>query len=131
MDCGTACSYDIAMRLVGDPDAEFWLDQIGGEPGDFQWDAGNRPKLTKHHVDQDDVESMFHSPIVFAGRIAEPAHDEPRWLVLGQSKRGRKLALIVTRRGELLRPVSCRPMRRNERKVYEEASSQKGKGGPS
>ena len=37
------------------------------------------------------------------------------------SERGRKLALIFTRRGERLRPVSCRPMRRNERKVYEEA----------
>ena len=33
----------------------------------------------------------------------------------------RLLALIFTRRGEQLRPISCRPMRRNERTLYEEA----------
>jgi len=69
---------------------------------------------------------MFRSPIVFAGRVTEPAHDEPRCLVLGESERGRKLALIFSRRRERLRPISCRPMRRNERKVYDEAIRQQG-----
>jgi hypothetical protein len=119
------------MRLVEDPAAASWLDQLGGEAEDFEWDAGNRAKLEKHQVNQDDVVSMFRSPIVFAGRIIEPAHDESRWLVLGKSERGRKLTLILTRRGERLRPVSCRPMRRNERKVYEEAIREKGKVGSS
>ena len=131
MDCASGDSYAIAMRLVEDPAAASWLDQVGGEGEDFEWDVGNRAKLEKHQVDQDDVMSMFRSPIVFAGRIIEPAHVEPRWLVLGKSERGRKLALILTRRGERLRPVSCRPMRRNERKVYEEANREKDKVGSS
>ena len=92
---------------------------------------GNRPKLEKHQVDEDDVVSMFRSPIVLAGRIIEPAHDEPRWLVLGKSERGQKLALVLTRRGNRVRPVSCRPMRRNERKVYEEAIREKDEIGSS
>ena len=50
-----------------------------------------------------------------------PAHDEDRWLLLGQEPHGCRLALIFTRRGERLRPISCRPMRANERKVYETA----------
>jgi uncharacterized DUF497 family protein len=29
--------------------------------------------------------------------------------------------LVFTRRGDRLRPISCRPMRRTERQVYEEA----------
>jgi uncharacterized DUF497 family protein len=82
-------------------------------------------------VNEDEVASLFRSPIVFAGRIIEPAHDEPRWLVLGKSARGRKLALILTRRGERLRPVSCRSMRPNERKVYEEATREKDEDGGS
>lgn len=114
------------MRLVDDPDAGSWLDQLAGEAGDFEWDTGNRPKLDKHGLDQEDLESMLCSPIAFAGRIIEPAYAEPRWLVLGESERGRKLALIFTRRGERLRPVSCRPMRRNERKVYDETIREKG-----
>lgn len=108
-----------------------WLDQLRGEAQDFDWDAGNRRKLEKHQVDEDDVVSMFRSPIVFAGRIIEPAHDEPRWLVLGTSEEGRRLTLVLTRRGDRLRPVSCRPMRRTERKVYEEAISKKDKVGSS
>jgi len=119
------------MTLVDDPGAASWIDQLGGEAEDFEWDMGNRPKLTKHRVDQDDVESMFRSQILLAGRIIEPAHDEPRWLVLGTSEGGRKLELILTRRRERLRPVSCRPMRRHERKVYEEAIREKDEVGSS
>ena len=109
------------MRLIEDGEAARWLEQLRGGPEDFEWDAGNCSKNRKHGVEPQDVEAMFGSPIVFAGRIVEPAHDEPRWLVLGASRRGRRLALILTRRRDRLRPVSCRPMRRNERRVYGEA----------
>jgi uncharacterized DUF497 family protein len=117
------------MQLVEDPDTAYWLDGLEGEAQNFEWDAGNRTKLQKHGVKQEDVESMFQSPIVFAGRVVEPAHDEPRWLVLGRNVRSRKLALLFTRRGERVRPISCRAMRRNEREVYEEAIREEGQGG--
>jgi uncharacterized protein len=113
------------MRLVDDLEAASWLDQLSGVPEDFEWDAGNRTKHRKHGVEPEDVESMFRSPLVFAGRITEPIHNEPRWLVLGQNARGRRLALVLTRRDDRLRPVSCRSMRRNERGVYEEAIREK------
>jgi len=61
---------------------------------------------------------MLRHPALFAGRIAEPAHEEARWLLLGIDDGGRALALVFTRRGRRLRPVSCRPMRRNERRLY-------------
>jgi uncharacterized DUF497 family protein len=35
----------------------------------------------------------------------------------------RRLALIFTRRSDQLRPISCRPMRRNERRLYDEAKA--------
>ena len=63
----------------------------------------------------------FATRSCFAGRIIEPTHDERRWLLLGQDDRGRTLALIFTRRRDRLRPVSCRPMRRKEKKLYEKA----------
>jgi uncharacterized DUF497 family protein len=88
---------------------------------DFDWDAGNRTKQRKHRVRPADIEGMFRTRTVFLGRIVEPAHDEDRWLLLGQEPGGRRLALIFTRRGEQLRPISCRSMRANEGKVYEKA----------
>jgi uncharacterized DUF497 family protein len=42
-----------------------------------------------------------------------------------------RMARFLTRRGERLRPVSCRPMRRHERKVYEEAIREKDEVGSS
>jgi uncharacterized DUF497 family protein len=114
----------MAMRLAADPEAAVWLDRLRDEPETFDWDRGNRAKLGKHDVTPEEVESILASPSVFAGRVVEPAHDESRWLLLGQSANGRHLTLIFTRRGDRLRTISCRPMRRNERRVYEEAISE-------
>ena len=109
------------MRLEADAGAVRWLEGLEGRPDDFDWDAGNRTKILKHEVNLADVEALLAHPILFAGRIVEPAHEEPRWLLLGIDESGRHLALIFTRRGIRLRPISCRPMRRNERRMYEEA----------
>src|SRR5256885_16954446 len=66
------------------------------------------------------------------GRIAAPAHRLPRRpyrrtrarrTAMAAARAGRRLALIFTRRGTKLRPISCRPMRRNERRLYDEAKA--------
>jgi len=119
-------SYVIAMRLADDPGMARWVEGLAGASEDFEWDAGNRTKNAKHGVVAGEVESLLAAPVLFAGQVVEPAHDEPRWLLLGQTLTGRRLALIFTRRGDRLRPISCRPMRRKEREVYEEAVGNEG-----
>ena len=114
-------SYTIAMRFVDDPEIAAWLEALEGIWQDFDWDAGNRTKNRKHGVDTEDVEALLGQPVLLAGRIVQPEQNEPRWLLLGRDDKGRRLALVFTRRGGLLRPISCRPMRRIERQVYEEA----------
>ncbi len=107
--------------MVGDPAIGAWVDGLPAESASFDWDTGNRTKNRKHSVEADDVEATLEHPALFEGRIVEPVHEEPRWLLLGQDNSGRRLALIFTRRGDRLRPVSCRSMRSGERKRYEEA----------
>lgn len=107
------------MHFVEDPEAARWLEALEGKASDFDWNAGNQTKNRKHGVQAEDIESIFEKPIVFAGRIVEPEHAERRWLLLGQDANRRFLALVFTRRGNLLRPISCRAMRRGERKFYE------------
>jgi len=99
---------------------------LAGTSEDFEWDNGNRAKNAKHGVAVGDVESLLAAPVLFAGKIVEPAHNELRWLLLGHTPTGRLLALVFTRRGDRLRPISCRPMRRKEREVYEEAIGSEG-----
>lgn len=119
------------MKLAHDGSLDEWLAGIAGAAGQLDWDAGNRAKNRKHGVESSEVDSLFHRTAFLAGRIVEPAHDEPRWLLLGETDAGRRLALIFTRRGDQLRPISCRAMRRNERRLYDEAklegSSEEGR----
>jgi uncharacterized DUF497 family protein len=68
------------------------------------------------------VESILDGAVLFAGRIVEPAHDEPRYLLLGITSGGRHSALIFTRRGDRLRPISCRAMRKREKETYDAAT---------
>jgi len=112
------------MRLEDDPETASWLARLTGDMEDFDWDEGNQTKHAKHGVAPDEIEAMLRHPVLFAGRIVEPSHTEPRWLMLGETDEGRLLALVFTRRGDKLRPVSGRPMRRKEREVYEEACRQ-------
>ena len=107
------------MKLSPDSSLDEWLGGLTGAAEQFDWDAGNRNKGDKHGVEPSDVESLFHRTVFLAGRIVEPAHDEPRWLLLGETDARRRLALIFTRRANRLRPISCRPMRRNERRLYD------------
>jgi uncharacterized DUF497 family protein len=112
------------MRLVPDPNAEGWLMGLTGASAEFDWDAGNLTKNRKHGVQPQDIQALIGADFYFAGSAAEPAHDEPRWLALGEDAGGRKLALVFTRRGDRLRPISCRPMRRKERMLYEKARNE-------
>ena len=114
------------MKLAQDSSLDEWLAGIAGAAAEFDWDTGNRAKNRKHGVAPSEVESLFHRTVFLAGRLVEPAHDEPRWLLLGETAEGRRLALIFTRRGDQLRPISCRAMRRNERRLYEEAKLEGG-----
>ena len=75
------------MKLVAEPDVATWL---GTRPA-LEWDAGNSTKSqAKHGFSIADVESLLDAPVLFAGRIVEPAHDEQRYLLLGVTSGGRR-----------------------------------------
>jgi uncharacterized DUF497 family protein len=108
------------MKFVPDREAALWLRDFVPDTDNFEWDLGNRTKNEKHGVQREEIESIFYQPkFIFAGKIVVPSHDEWRGLILGVSREGRPLTLIFTRRGDMIRPISCRAMRAGERKYYE------------
>ena len=113
------------MKLAGDPATERGLIGLTGADHVFEWDIGNLTKNQKHGVEPGDVQALIGGDFYFAGRIVEPVHTERRWLALGEDAAGRWLARVFTRRGDRLRPISCRAMRPKERALYEEARNQK------
>jgi uncharacterized DUF497 family protein len=90
----------------------------------FQWDEGNSDKnWRRHQVTQAEAEQVFFNhPLVVA---PDPRHSsrEVRHFALGTSNDGRQLTVVFTRRANLLRVVSARPMSRRERKVYAQAET--------
>ena len=88
----------------------------------FQWDDANSSKnWTHHHVSQTEAEQVFlNRPVVVTD--ARPA-TEARWFAFGHTDGDRRLTVVFTIRGPRLRVISARPMRRSEKKSYEQATS--------
>ena len=108
------------MKFERDPDIVRWLEMSHISESSFQWDVGNKLKNLKHAVKKEEIEELFMIPFVVGGKILEPFHPENRWVLFGRTLMGRKLSLIFTIRDNLIRPISCRPMRKEEARIYEE-----------
>ena len=91
------------------------------EPLRFEWHgpkaAANR---AKHKVTFEEASTVFGDSL---GRITDdPRHSEgeERFVLLGQSDRGRLLVVMFTERGEAIHLISARRATRRERREYEE-----------
>jgi uncharacterized DUF497 family protein len=86
----------------------------------FEWDAGNAPKIwERHQVSPGEAEQVFFNLPLVAAADTRHSGAEPRFLALGQTDGGRRLLVVFTFRGRLVRVISARDMSRRERKEYE------------
>ena len=90
----------------------------------FEWDTGSADKnWNLHEVTRGEAEgAFFNRPFIVAPDSAHSQH-EPRYAALGRMDEGRRLTVVFTVRGALLRIISARGMSRRERRIYEQASS--------
>jgi uncharacterized protein len=94
-----------------------------GDCTGFHWDAGNATKnWDLHQVSQTECEQVFFNRPLLVASDEGHSQAERRHAALGQTTAGRRLAVIFTTRGSLLRVISARDMSRRERRVYEEAN---------
>lgn len=95
----------------------------------FEWDEGNREKnWIRHQVSVAECEQVFFNVPLLAAEDERHSSVEPRYYVLGQTDAGRKLFLVATVRGELVRVISARDMSRRERKEVEDAGQRAEEG---
>lgn len=88
----------------------------------FQWDEGNAPKVwERHQVLPAECEQVFLNRPVLVATDVRHSGQEPRYHALGLSDATRRLALVFTIRGPLVRVIAARDMSRRERKVNEQA----------
>lgn len=89
---------------------------------DFEWDRRKASRnRSKHGVTFDEASTAFSDPLSVT--IADPDHSswrERRFLLLGQTYRGRLVVVSHTERGDKIRLISARAADRRERRTYEE-----------
>jgi uncharacterized protein len=92
----------------------------------FEWDEGNAEKNWElHQVSRGEAEdAFFNRPFIIAPDL-QHSHKERRYAALGWTTAKRKLTVIFTVRRTLIRIISVRDMSRQERRVYDQASSKK------
>ncbi len=91
----------------------------------FEWDEGNADKnWIAHRVSRTECEQVFfHRPLVIV-EDEKHSQQESRYYTLGQTDTGRRLFIVFTIRGTLVRVISARDMSRRERRVYERAKKE-------
>lgn len=96
------------------------LEQLSACTG-FQWDEGNSEKnWARHRVTRLECEQFFFNRPLVVLDDEKHSRDEPRYYGLGQTDRGRRLFVVFTFRGSLIRVISARDMNRAERRIYDE-----------
>ena len=87
---------------------------------EFEWDEGNIDKnWIKHKVGLKEAEQAFVDPKAIVSEDPKHSKIESRWLLLGKTEQGRRLAVVFTRRRNKIRVISARPQSRKERGLYE------------
>ena len=88
----------------------------------FEWDRRKAPRnLAKHALSFDEASTVFADGLALT--IPDPDHseDEARWVIIGQSNRGRLLVVVHTENDNTVRIISARKAEKRERVTYEEA----------
>ncbi len=87
----------------------------------FEWDRTKAARNAERHgVTFEEASTAFGDALSFT--IGDPDHseDEDRYVLLGESYRGRLLVVAHTDRGDSVRLISARLASRSERRAYEQ-----------
>jgi uncharacterized DUF497 family protein len=90
----------------------------------FSWDPRKAARnLAKHAVSFDEASTVFADELSMT--IPDPDHsgDEERWVIIGQSNRGRLLVVVHIEDDNTVRIISAREAEKRERVKYEETRS--------
>jgi uncharacterized DUF497 family protein len=93
-------------------------DQLAAATG-FDWDSGNREKnWLGHDVANAECEQVFFNEPLVVSSDSKHSQDEDRFYALGRTSADRRLLVVFTMRGTLVRVISARDTSRKERRFY-------------
>jgi hypothetical protein len=88
----------------------------------FEWDESKVGKnFSKHGVLFNEAKTVFDDPLYVDFYDLDHSDEEERYLIVGESNRGRLLIVSYTERRDSTRIISAREVTRSEREAYEES----------
>ena len=86
----------------------------------FEWDSAKETaNLSKHGVSFDEARTVFDDALYVDFYDPDHSDDEHRYIIIGQSERGRLLMVSYTEGNDTIRIISSREVTPTERKEYE------------
>lgn len=74
--------------------------------------------LSRHGISFEESKTVFDDPLYVDFYDPYHSEDEERYLIVGESNRGRLLIVSYTERGDSIRLISAREVTRTEREAY-------------
>jgi uncharacterized DUF497 family protein len=88
---------------------------------DFEWDNKKATKnLRKHEISFQEAASVFLDPLALTFDDPDHSIGEHRLLTFGRTKTDDLVIVSHTEADGTIRVISARPMKKHERKIYEE-----------
>ena len=88
---------------------------------EFEWDEKkHRTNLSKHGISFDEASTIFDDPLYIDFYDPDHSEKEQRYIIFGDSERGRILMVSYTERGDRIHIISARKATPAERESYEE-----------
>lgn len=85
----------------------------------FEWDEASQDKnLVKHNVNWFEAEEIFFNSPLIIDHDKKHSGRETRYYALGCTNSDRKLFIVYTIRGTLIRIISARDMNKKESIIY-------------
>ena len=87
----------------------------------FEWNERKAERnLRTHGVLFTEAATVFDDPLFLAFADSDHSRYEQRYIVMGESNKGRVLVVAYTTRGSVTRIISARKATRREKRFYEE-----------
>jgi uncharacterized protein len=88
---------------------------------EFEWNKVKaKANSAKHGVSFAEAKTVFDDPFFVDFYDPDHSDDEERYIIVGQSERGRLLVVSYTERNQKIRLISAREATRMEKVAYEE-----------
>lgn len=87
----------------------------------FEWDEKKAASnLSNHGISFEEAKTVFEDPVYLDFFDPDHSHEEQRYIIIGQSSKGRLIIVSYAERDRMIRIISARKATRRERLDYEE-----------